>query len=65
MAQTLWDNDLIQFARLIAEMESLGILADHTSIEFVFKVCSFLPALGLVTVFLPNIGGSPRRPKPA
>lgn len=29
MAQTLWDNDLIQFARLIAEMESLGILADH------------------------------------
>lgn len=43
----------------------LGILADHTSIEFVFKVCSFLPALGLVTVFLPNIGGSPRRPKPA
>ena len=44
---------------------ALGILADHTSIEFVFKVCSFLPALGLVTVFLPNIGGSPRRPKPA
>jgi FSR family fosmidomycin resistance protein-like MFS transporter len=41
----------------------LGILADHTSIEFVFKVCSFLPALGLVTVFLPNIGGSPRRPR--
>jgi FSR family fosmidomycin resistance protein-like MFS transporter len=44
---------------------ALGILADHTSIAFVFKVCSFLPALGLVTVFLPNIGGSPRRPKAA
>ncbi len=44
---------------------ALGILADHTSIEFVFKVCAFLPALGLVTVFLPNIGGSPRRSKAA
>jgi FSR family fosmidomycin resistance protein-like MFS transporter len=33
----------------------LGILADATSIEFVFKACSFLPALGLLTVFLPNI----------
>ena len=40
---------------------ALGILADHTSIEFVYKVCSFLPALGLVTVFLPDIGASPRR----
>lgn len=33
----------------------LGILADATSIEFVFKACSFLPAIGLFTVFLPNI----------
>lgn len=33
----------------------LGELADHTSIEFVYQVCAFLPALGLVTVFLPNI----------
>ena len=40
-------------------------LADLTSIEFVYKVCSFLPAIGLLTLFLPNIGGSPRRPKPA
>ena len=45
---------------------ALGILADHTSIEFVFKVCSYLPAIGLVTVFLPNIGASPqRRPRTA
>jgi FSR family fosmidomycin resistance protein-like MFS transporter len=34
---------------------ALGVLADHTSIETVFKVCSFLPAVGLLTVFLPNI----------
>lgn len=33
----------------------LGVLADHTSIDFVYKVCSFLPALGLLTGFLPDI----------
>ena len=33
----------------------LGQLADATSIQFVFRVCSFLPALGLLTAFLPNI----------
>ncbi len=34
---------------------SLGQLADHTSVEFVFKVCAFLPAVGLLAVFLPDI----------
>ncbi len=33
----------------------LGQLADSTSIDFVYKVCSFLPAIGLLTAFLPNI----------
>jgi FSR family fosmidomycin resistance protein-like MFS transporter len=33
----------------------LGHLADATSIAFVYKVCSFLPAIGLLTWFLPNI----------
>lgn len=33
----------------------LGRLADHTDIAFVYKVCSFLPALGLLTSFLPNL----------
>ena len=32
----------------------LGHLADATSIAFVYKVCSFLPAIGLLTFFLPN-----------
>ena len=36
----------------------LGVLADHTSIYFVYQVCAFLPAIGLLTVFLPNIEGS-------
>lgn len=33
----------------------LGNLADHTSIEFVFQVCAFLPLLGMVTGLLPNV----------
>ena len=33
----------------------LGKLADTTSIEYVYKVCSFLPIIGLLTAFLPNI----------
>lgn len=36
----------------------LGKLADLTSIDYVFHLCSFLPLLGLVTAFLPNIGKS-------
>lgn len=32
----------------------LGQLADWTSIETVYRVCSFLPAIGLLTVFLPH-----------
>ena len=38
----------------------LGELADRTSIEFVYQVCAFLPAIGLLTVFLPNIEGRRR-----
>ena len=38
----------------------LGVLADWTSIEFVYHVCSFLPTIGLLTIFLPNVDG--RRP---
>jgi FSR family fosmidomycin resistance protein-like MFS transporter len=34
----------------------LGALADHTSIQYVFKVCAFLPLIGLLTGFLPDIG---------
>ncbi|MDE3214139.1 MAG: MFS transporter [Bacteroidota bacterium] len=33
----------------------LGILADHTSIIFVYQICAFLPLIGLFTGFLPNI----------
>jgi FSR family fosmidomycin resistance protein-like MFS transporter len=33
----------------------LGKLADATSIVYVVKVCSFLPLIGLLTAFLPNL----------
>ncbi|HTB81670.1 MAG TPA: MFS transporter [Opitutaceae bacterium] len=33
----------------------LGRLADHTSISYVFHVCSFLPLIGLLTAFLPHV----------
>lgn len=33
----------------------LGILADHTSIQFVYKICSFLPIMGVICYFLPNL----------
>jgi MFS transporter, FSR family, fosmidomycin resistance protein len=32
----------------------LGTLADATSISFVYHLCSFLPAIGLLTMFLPS-----------
>jgi FSR family fosmidomycin resistance protein-like MFS transporter len=32
----------------------LGEFADRTSLETVFKVCGFLPLLGLFTALLPN-----------
>ena len=43
---------------------ALGELADQTSIDFVYKVCAYLPIMGLLTVFLPNIE-TRRRKSPA
>jgi FSR family fosmidomycin resistance protein-like MFS transporter len=33
----------------------LGRVADHTGIAFVYQICAFLPALGLLAVFLPKM----------
>lgn len=38
---------------------ALGVVADAKGIGFVYNVCSFLPLLGLLTVFLPNLGKKP------
>ncbi len=35
---------------------ALGLLADATSVEFVYRVCAYLPLLGIVAIFLPDVG---------
>lgn len=35
----------------------LGVFADREGIEFVYRVCSYLPLLGLLTVLLPKLPG--------
>ena len=39
----------------------LGKLADQTSIFFVYRVCGFLPLIGLLTAFLPELEPPARR----
>jgi len=34
----------------------LGALADLTSIDTVYRICAFLPLIGLLTALLPNLG---------
>ena len=41
----------------------LGWLADKTTIEFVYRVCSYMPLLGLLAAFLPNLETTSRRTK--
>ena len=38
----------------------LGGLADSHGIEYVYRVCAYLPLLGMMTVFLPDVE-RPRR----
>jgi FSR family fosmidomycin resistance protein-like MFS transporter len=38
----------------------LGELADVHGIEYVYRLCAFLPLMGLITVFLPELD-RPRR----
>lgn len=33
----------------------LGNLADHTSIAYVYRLCAFLPLIGIIALFLPNL----------
>ena len=33
---------------------ALGALADVHGIEFVYRLCAWLPALGILTIFLPR-----------
>lgn len=40
----------------------LGKLADRHSIEFVYRLCSYLPLLGIFTAFLPDLRRRPQTP---
>jgi len=44
---------------------AIGALADVTSVEFVFRACSFLPAIGLLAAFLPRVERDRRAPGPS
>jgi FSR family fosmidomycin resistance protein-like MFS transporter len=44
---------------------AMGWIADLTSIDFVYRLFAFLPALGLLTVFLPKLDSDKPRPKAA
>ena len=37
---------------------AFGWIADRTSVEFVYTLTSYLPALGLLAALLPNLGGA-------
>ena len=39
----------------------LGRVADATSIEFVYRICSFFPLIGMVAAFLPRLDENRRR----
>ena len=38
----------------------LGHVADRTGIDFVYQICAFLPAIGLLAIFLPQTQASTR-----
>lgn len=42
----------------------LGALADRTSLGFVYQVCSFLPIIGILAAFLPNLEARARHASP-
>ena len=50
---------------IVARMPSLlvaailGVLADRSGIETVYRLCAFLPAIGLLAAFLPKIDKHP------
>lgn len=44
---------------------SLGLVADRYGLDFVYAVCSFLPAIGLLLLFMPKMDSSRAQPKAA
>jgi len=40
---------------------ALGQLADHWGITVVYRICSFLPLIGLLAFYLPDLRAGERR----
>jgi FSR family fosmidomycin resistance protein-like MFS transporter len=40
----------------------LGHLADVTSVEFVYRVCAYLPMIGILAAFLPKMAVKAKSP---
>ena len=40
---------------------ALGVLADHYGLTLVYQICAFLPLIGIVTMFLPDLRPTPAR----
>ena len=40
---------------------ALGLMADNTGIDAVYRLCAFLPAIGLLAALLPDLGVEQRR----
>jgi FSR family fosmidomycin resistance protein-like MFS transporter len=38
----------------------LGWVADKAGIEYIFKLCAYLPLIGVITLFLPNVSRKPK-----
>ncbi len=38
----------------------LGLIADKMGIEYVFNLCAYLPLIGVITMFLPNVSHQPK-----
>ena len=32
----------------------LGVIADHQGVEFVYRLCAWMPLMGVLTIFLPR-----------
>jgi MFS transporter, FSR family, fosmidomycin resistance protein len=43
----------------------LGVIADAKGLDYVYTVCSFLPLLGLLTIFLPDMRKAEKAPMQA
>ena len=62
-----WSQEWVDYDRISPHPKRAVIasedasFADHAGIEYVYRVCSFLPLIGLLTVFLPDL----RKPRAA